>query len=360
MSWIKIFLIQLFSIVFLFFVLDYVYTNYVRFKPIESTHVIRHDVYHHTLLPSFDGIIKFGNISYRMCTDGNGFRSDCKSVQNLKSNFDIAFIGDSFTEGIGMNYEDSFVGMFAASNRMLDIANLGVISYAPTVYRAKIQDYIARGYSFNHVIVFVDISDIQDESFYYTDRNGIVHFRGEEYSQTVKPIYPGYLWPIRKFVVDNFFLFTNTVRLVKRFFFKNKSMFNNPRSEWTYDNYSNAYGDLGVTGSINKAIHEMTLLYNFLRDRGIKLSVGVYPWPAQLNEMAKSNNEENQQVSIWQDFCINRCENFINVFPEYFRLIQESSVDNVYEKYFIPEDIHFNAEGNRLLAKLLLELKLNK
>jgi hypothetical protein len=159
MSWIKTLIIQLTSVVILFFGSDFVYTNYFRVAL-----RIQHDIYHHSLLPSFDGVGYWGSIRYRECTDGNGFKSDCKNILTSQTSFDVAFIGDSFTEAVGMSYEDSFVGMFADTYPSINVANLGVSSYAPTVYRTKLQDFVERGYRFNHVIVFIDISDIQDES----------------------------------------------------------------------------------------------------------------------------------------------------------------------------------------------------
>jgi hypothetical protein len=65
----------------------------------------------------------------------------------------------------------------------------------------------------------------------------------------------------------------------------------------------------------------MTLLYELLDSKGIKLSVGVYPWPAQISEMKRNNTDANLQVDIWNEFCANRCINFVNMFPKYFRLI---------------------------------------
>ena len=164
MSWIKIFLIQASVVAILFFGCDFIYTNYFRTPTNqESIYRIKNDIFHHSLLPSFDGIGNWGGEPYRVCTDVSGFKSNCDNIFTSRTNFDIAFIGDSFTEAIGVPYEDSFVGLFDNTNPDLNVANLGVSSYSPTVYRVKIEDFIRRGYEFNHVIVFVDISDIQDE-----------------------------------------------------------------------------------------------------------------------------------------------------------------------------------------------------
>ena len=39
----------------------------------------------------------------RFCTNNFGFKSNCNFTKT--NNFEFAFMGDSFTEGIGLNYE---------------------------------------------------------------------------------------------------------------------------------------------------------------------------------------------------------------------------------------------------------------
>ena len=355
MNWFKIFAIQFTFVCILFFGSDFVYTNYFRVANQETIYRIQHDIYHHSLLPSFDGIGKWGEISYRVCTDGNGFKSDCENIFTSQTSFDVAFIGDSFTEAIGMTYEDSFVGMFADTYPSINIANLGVLSYSPTIYRTKLQYLIEKGYRFNHVIVFIDISDINDESVYYRDSSGHI-LRHAIHLQSLNRI--------KFYIVSNFSLSTYAFKSIKRLLVSEtapstiKKLSTLKRSEWTYNSFSNAYGKLGVTGSIEKAVHEMTLLYELLDRIGVKLSVGVYPWPAQIIEMARNNTNKNLQVDLWRDFCVNKCKNFINLFPRYYDEIKNSSVEDVYRAYFIKGDLHYNREGNRLIYEALLELNL--
>ena len=57
MSLIKVLSIQFVFAVILFFAADYAYTNYIRVEENqESIYRVPHDIYHHSLLPSFDGI----------------------------------------------------------------------------------------------------------------------------------------------------------------------------------------------------------------------------------------------------------------------------------------------------------------
>ena len=73
-----------------------------------------------------------------------------------------------------MSYENSFVGKFASNYKDLKIANLAVSSYNPTIYLIKLKWLLDNGYSFKHIYVFIDISDIQDESRYFVSSEGIV------------------------------------------------------------------------------------------------------------------------------------------------------------------------------------------
>ena len=362
MNWIRVLLVQFTVAVCIFFAADYSYTNFFRVEDgQEYVYRVRHDVYHHTLLPSFNGFGNWDTQPYRICTDGSGFKSDCDEVLETQKSFDIAFIGDSFTEAVGLPYEDSFVGMFALDNPQLNIANLGVSSYAPTVYRAKIEDLITNGYTFNHIFVFLDISDIQDESDYYRDSNGSI-LKGPNAAVTTNP----HLLRLKSDVSNNFFLFKTAYLTIKNAYLtiKNaplenglnnvpKDVFSLERSEWTYNSSSTAYGDLGVRGAIEKAVQEMTLLYELLEENNIGLSVGVYPWPAQLYKMNEANSDSNLQSSIWKEFCLERCENFVDMFPQYYQLVRNSTLEKIYRNYYIQGDVHFNREGNRLIYRSL-------
>jgi hypothetical protein len=100
-----------------------------------------HEIYHHTLKPNYNGIGYWGPGTYHVCTNGSAFKDRCENVGVTEKSFDIAFIGDSFTEGVGMPYDETFVGMVANKYPDLKIANLGVVSYAPSIYLAKLKEF---------------------------------------------------------------------------------------------------------------------------------------------------------------------------------------------------------------------------
>ena len=68
---------------------------------------------------------------------------------------------------MGLPYERTFVGRFASAFPDIDVLNAGVSSYAPSVYFMKIKSLLDAGLQFDEVVVYVDISDVQDEAIYY-------------------------------------------------------------------------------------------------------------------------------------------------------------------------------------------------
>ena len=62
---------------------------------------------------------------------------------------------------------------------------------------------------------------------------------------------------------------------------------------------------------------------NIENKNDIKMSLAVYPWPHQL----EYDIENSLHVILWENFCKDRCENFINYFPYFFNHLK-SSLDN--------------------------------
>ena len=172
---IKIFFITfIFSLIIDFFIgskiLKYFDPFFAKSQFYERLIRIDHPIYHHTLR---ENVQYTNNVSfvdtYELCTNNHGFKSKCKQIDG--KNYDFAFIGDSFTEGTPIEYEDSFVGIFTEDTKF-KTANLGIVSYSPKIYLSKINHLIQAGFNFNHVIIFIDISDLYDDTnFYSIDQN---------------------------------------------------------------------------------------------------------------------------------------------------------------------------------------------
>jgi len=346
-----------FILVFLSFILagDYLLTNlYFKEKElIENPHRVRHKYYHHSLKENYDGLERWGTKVYRICTDHLGFKTDCDN-KNSSSEFDIAFIGDSFTEGIGNEYQDTFVGMFANSAKNLKIANLAVSSYSPSIYFKKVEHLLSSSVKFKHLIVFIDISDIQDEANYYIEDKDN-HITSKDLLDTRKIRLIEFKKILRKNFVLTYALYDKIKVIMKKDSpAKNEKAFNVDRSLWTSNDMANGYGSIGVSGGIKKSLAYMNKLKHLLDSKNITLSVGIYPWPDQLKEMENNLEKTNLQVEIWDRFCQNNCSNFINLFPIFKNHVSEFGYLDTYKRFYMDGDVHFNVEGNKIIYKALL------
>ena len=312
-------------------------------------------VYHHDLQPNVDAEVRWGELKHRLCTDGNGFKNPCDLSAEKRNNkqFDVAFIGDSFTEGMGYPYEQTFVGLYATSHPDLRVANLAVSSYSPSIYLKKVEYLLTHGYSFKTLVVLPDISDIQDEAIYYQIRDGMVADRqydgllvnaarrfqeccGAYFSMTAN-----LLVKVSK-DIDRF-IDRTTGKLKK---VAKTSYPDHPRAHWTFTPNSDEYGTAGVQGGINQALESMRELKALLDAHNIQLVVAVYPWDTQL----KHGQITHPGASIWRDFCQQQhCAAFIDLNPRFFAEAKRLGLDSFKSQYLIPGDTHFNEAGNQLI-----------
>ncbi len=310
---------------------------------------IIHPIYHHTLAANYNGLTSFDQQSeYPFCTNDGGFKSDCNNVINGKD-FDIAFLGDSFTEGIGLPYEKTFVGLIAAQLPEKKIANLAVASYAPSVYYTKLLTLLNNGYHFKEVVVYIDISDIQDEVNYAIIDGKVVDTLKNTTKQQTFPLINFGLKGFR----SRFLLDTNLGPHVAGLDLSDEVYQKEfRRSAWTINPSDEGFGEMGLQASIDKSVALLEKIHALCKKNNIKLSVGVYPWPGQI----LYDTEESKQVKIWRDFCAGKCTNFYNSFPTFFKLVEGTSKKEVIGHYYLNGDMHFNEAGNKVIATDFLKI----
>ena len=90
--------------------------------------------WHHDLAPNQNSMRPWGKNLYPFRTDGYGFRTGtCAPGDGDKSKPAIFAVGDSFTEALGVPYEETFVGLMAcqAAGQGKAVSDLGVLSFSP-------------------------------------------------------------------------------------------------------------------------------------------------------------------------------------------------------------------------------------
>jgi hypothetical protein len=310
------------------------------------------ELYHHDLQPRAsveDEVWGPRRSPYR--TNSLGFRD--RAVREVPLSTDkprIVFIGDSFTEGVGLPYEASFVGLVdaALAPRGVEVLNAAVISYCPIIYFRKVKHLLEDvGLRFDALVVYIDIGDIQDEVTYKLDADGNVRPRparrvqelGADQQHGGRGFFR--LPRLKRFLDRNSLLWSRAYVALERLF----PMEGNRAGLWTvHDNVYEAYGREGL----ELARQDMDRLLSVLRTSGIRLTIAVYPWPDQI----RHHDRDSKQVTFWGGWARDNGVGFINHFPQF---IDGAPAAFVLDRYFIPGDVHWNEEGHRLIAEGFLE-----
>jgi hypothetical protein len=306
----------------------------------------------------------WGRERYAMNVNSQGFRDEqVRKVPLTDPRPRILLLGDSFTESMGP-WNTSFAGRLAAKFPQYEILNGGVGGYSPSNYLNTERIAVKSGLDFDEAIVFIDISDVQDEAALVSDVDDSGAVRLAKYQYHYETPYSN----LRKFV-SKYFVLTNYVwefferRLVGFGYYHldhgfNGNVFDLERSGWTYRKvvedkpFELGFAPLGVEAGIAKEKRKMDLLWRDLAKRNIPISVVVYPWPAQLIY----DNVDSREVTIWRDWCEGKCKRFVTAFPEFFAVKEQcpkSQPGCWYLQNWVFGDIHLNANGNAIVADVL-------
>ena len=91
---------------------DFAWSSLTMGEEKERSARVANPAYDHGFAPNFDGYDVWGEVRYRLVTNSLGFKdASTRNVPMKTSARRILLIGDSFAEGIGMAYEDSFAGL---------------------------------------------------------------------------------------------------------------------------------------------------------------------------------------------------------------------------------------------------------
>ena len=327
--------------------MDFAFSTYKNSK---IANVIEYDdSFEYNLKKNISLKDKFGPFLIDICTNEIGMRISCKKYNN-KKNYNLALIGDSFVEGVGLNYEDT-IGGIIESKTNIKVANLGVRSYSPINYYKKIITLYEKGYNFDHIIIFIDISDIQDEYF----RSGKI--RKNAPNNVINNLNNLYSIITSNFQISYFLYFK-----IKSYLRNSKNSEKIDKIFLNFDAYSKDYERGSWTFMKNNKFREKGLMYShknmrmladFLNENKIEFSIAVYPWPQQLI----FDNVESFHVNYWKNFCKNyKCKNFINLFKDFFDQINKNNVNKVILNNYFFTDVHFNKNGSNVIAEKIINI----
>jgi len=320
-----------------------------------------------------------GNI-YNITTNDLGFRDDKVQILDRKKTYSIV-IGDSFIEGVGLEYSDTIVGMLneKLEDNKFKFLNAGVASYSSYIYLKKIQNIINSNsdLKIKDVIVFLDKSDVyDDENFinrpeiFQNSKGKFINQRKDDFYKDLKSLS---LWrfytkqtisgKIIKMTTDQLENFASNLskrysiskKLNKSFFKVSnleiqaiKSINNKP---FVRDWYEDSLWNKKTKKNINFSIENLSILKKFLENKNINLIVVLYPWSFEIDNKKIRDRYLNFILPLLKN---NKIQTII-IYDEFLS-------DNIYEsigKNFLYNDIHYNAEGNKIIVNSLIK-KLKK
>ena len=316
-----------------------------------------------------------GNV-YTISTNDLGFRYKKNIPIDRNKTYSIV-IGDSFVEGVGLNYEDTIVGLLnnnIKKENNFEFLNAGVASYSSYIYLKKIKNIIQtnNNLKIKDIIVFLDKSDVSDDQIYLSRPNSFENTKGKFINNRKQDFYKDLkelsLWrfytkqtlsgKLIKILTDKLEDIVSNIskryflakKLNKNFFQISslelkaiKSINNKPHIKNWYT------GDLWEKKSkknIDFAVENLNQLKKFLEKKDINLKVVLYPWSFEI---------ENKMIrERYLDYILPLLnKNKIKTFVIYDDFLTGNIYENIGNS-FLYNDIHYNSNGNKIIVNFLI------
>ena len=313
---------------------------------------------------------------YNISTNDLGFRDDNTSQLNRNKEYSV-LIGDSFIEGVGLEYKDTIVGILnkKLENNQFKFLNAGVASYSSYIYLKKIENIINRNKDLRikDIIVFLDKSDVSDDEIYLdkpeyfkNTKGKFINQRREDFSKDLKNLslwrfytkqtISGKVIKLGTDQLENFISNINKRIIISRKL--NKSFFNVTKLEikaiksinnkphirnW----YQGKIWEQKTKNNIIFSIENLYLLKNFLDKKNIDLLVVLYPWSFEIDDKDIREKYLEFITPLLK-------ENNIEYVSVYSKFLEGNIYENIGKFYFY-NDIHFNRQGNKIIANQLIK-----
>jgi len=326
-------------------------TTHVETIVPKPTHRRPHPVYHHGFVPNSSGVDHFGPTRTDYFINSAGFRDGrIRSVDLASPQPRVLLLGDSFAEGVGVPWGQTVAGRLAENlaPKGIEVLNGAVASYCPSLTLARLNGlYEKENLRLDLAVVFLDISDVEDELNYETRPEG--GFSSRENSRFADPRF----WTWDKKLCDwleggvekNFTLLGAFSRNLRQAWRQAGSPGGTPElKRATWPEYHGP-GNRVVSEGLGKAQSSMDGVLALLRMHRTELLVVIYPWLEQVD----SRRDPSRVEVFWEEWAQRHQVPLLNLFPEFVPM------GKFYEKKFcLAGDGHWNAAGHARVAAELL------
>ena len=328
---------------------------------------VQDSIISHTFKPNGEYYSK----SYNVFTNSLGFKDYAIREIDLNRDKRLLIMGDSFTEGVWLSWENTFPGMIADSLIKFDIEvlNAGVASYSPFIHWKKLEYLIKDvGLRLNNLVVFIDISDISNEIDYrgkYEKNSSFLIENEIKNSRQSNNILVNEIEDLKTKIFTllkyNFIFFYNLSDLIYDLIMSssihktslmekiNKVPWwmdkNHFHSNWPLKTRDNWQGKIDHGQSLME--ESMDNIIAICTKENIDVTIAVYPWPNSI----MFNDFYSEHIKNWNLYCKNKNIKFLNLYPLFFEPnMSKSEREKIIYSNYILRDFHFNEVGHRKIA----------
>lgn len=311
--------------------------------------------FHHALAASVETEQRWGHRRVAIVTNSLGMRDAATRTvaRDVSSPVRrLLVLGDSFAEGVGVDFEMTFVGRIAvALAPSVEVLNGGVSSYSPAVHRCRLEALLEPGGpDFHETVLYLDVSDPIDDLGYRPGRGDdgscFVAFEPPRLDRRGYFLHEDRRMPPVRFVSHNTVLARRVLGRLLPHINHQPPAVNMLRSMWSID--GDLFEDFGDRGLVRTLAH-LDAIQAMLAEREVPLRLAIYPWPDHLARRALSNRYRDA-VRHW---CDTRGVDLIDHFESFER--EDHDPDEVIERLFIRGDVHWNEAGHERIAGEFLD-----
>jgi len=303
--------------------------------------------YHHGLAAKRVTTDTWGHQPYTLVTNSLGFKDRTPRDVALQSPGPrLMFIGDSFTEGMGVPYAQTWVGLVdsALSGQGIEVLNAGVGSYCPKTVYYKTKALLESGLRLSNIVFFIDVSDMADELIFNDFVPANKDLDDVWIGRYVKTAHPPAL--------AQYSLIYRTLLKRQGLDPWKQTTFTNPHTgeSFAFDSNEREVWTRGRTldwleAAQGSATYYVTKLAALCATHGIGFEIAIYPW---LHEIA-ANDAHSRYRNVWQRLS---AEQHLGCYDlhEVFFPADPAARQQILAQDFIPGDVHWSAAGHQLVA----------
>ena len=291
-------------------------------------------------------------------TDEFGFRTMDSAEKEFKEK-KIFLLGDSFTFGVGLEYEDTFSGLLEINQSDYRFFNFAVPSYSPTVYSYKLKKILEKKIIPDKVILFLDITDIHDEAGRWTFNRNINKpelITNEVFNKNKKDNFKHRNFKITTQLASILNLNLRILRSELRNIFQEKTetnlTMNTFQGQFIFKNEKDLDSNFWSEGMINKGsnniVKNIDTISKILKKNNSDFYLVIYPWAETL--------VYGQDFFNWSEFGKKLCSNEKCKFIDTLQVFEQYKINNknwMTDLYF-PNDIHFTKLGSEIIFNELI------